>query len=124
MSQDITPAEHPNLKRLKDAAYERWQEDGAERERVRSIVIGEHRSYRLGDLTKVGDDYVAEVIDNSTGQSTWTSVVGGEKTHRHWLSPDMALLHLLAVRRDPNPNTSPHAATYAARVLGIPADQS
>lgn len=127
MTADSAPTTRPSfLDRMKDAAYQRDQEQLAAHRRVRTLVLGEKNPFgsRIGDIVKLGDDYVVEVIkrDKETGEdkSTWTTVVGGKARSFHFHTQEQAVLHLIARRYNDDDNSNHHAAFYAGRVLGIP----
>lgn len=104
-----------------EAAVEQARERVAERDRVEKIVFGSRSAAlreRMGEIVRLGDDYVVEVI--KPGRTTWTFVVNGQSSSWHHDTQERAILHLIAQRRDGNPNSNAHAAFYAGRVLGIP----
>lgn len=104
--------------RMRDAAVEQQQERFAEHRKVTEIVLGSNRARRrVGEIVKLGDDYVVEVEDRDI--ITWTTVVGGNGTPMHHHTQEMAVLDLIARRHDPNPSSTAAAAFYAGRVLGI-----
>lgn len=106
------------LNRMKDAAYEQWRTESAQR-RDLETTLKLMRGDRLGDVVRLGDDFVVEV--HSRGDdATWTTVVRGERNPRHWDSQEEAVLHLIARRHGDRDGES---VPYAARVLGIPANE-
>lgn len=110
-------ADHPFLTRMKEAAYERQLEETQQRRQVEGIVLGKNPGRdRLGDVTKLGDDYVVEVIDRD-GRSSWATVVGGTDSFWRWESQEIAVLALIARRYG---DRDAAAVPYAARVLNIP----
>jgi hypothetical protein len=117
-----TTARKSIQERLRDAAVEQAQERAAERRRVEEIVFGSRSfdsSERIGDIVKLGDDYVVEV-ERTGHDTTWTTVVAGKRSSWHHHTQEAAVLHLIARRYDDNPNSNAQAAFYAGRVLGIP----
>ena len=116
--------DNPLVQRMKDAAFERWQEDGAKRREVEAIVLGPnaHSRDRLGEVVPFGDDWLVEVTSGTgdKAESLWTSVVGGKKTHARYWSQEHAVLNLIARRYTESLTDSHSAAVYAGRVLGIP----
>lgn len=119
MSENPTANQTAMYDRMRDAALDREREQAAERNRISDLILGcVPRSHRLGDVIWVGSDCVAEVIGRN--QTTWTTVVDDQRGFAHWLTQDEALLHLIAIRHEGNPDGSRQAAYYAARVLGIP----
>jgi len=122
MSQDTPTASNPYVARMRDAALERLREETAERREVEKIVLGKNpgRDW-TGDMVKLGADWLVEVCRRDE-RPTWTTVVAGKRGLNHHYTQEMAVLELIARRYDDNPNTSPAAAGYAARVLGIPTD--
>jgi hypothetical protein len=102
----------------RDAALEQVRQQSDERQRVRDLVIGKRRHESLGDLVRLGDDYVAEIIRGD--DITWATVLSGQPDSWRHLTQEQAILHLIAKRYDSNPNSNINAAFYAGRVLGLP----
>jgi hypothetical protein len=106
---------------MKQDAWDRAKQERAERSRLNVLIHGLESRHGLGEIVKLGDDYVVEVRDGGrTYDSLWTTVVNGEKTFHHHATQEAAILHLIARRHDSNPNTSACAAFYAGRILGLP----
>jgi len=121
MSQDNAPTFN---ERIRDHILATHAAEHAERRRIEDLILGGDRRGairrdRVGEMVRVGGDWLVEVIRPS-GDTTWTCVVGGETTHFHWRTQDKALLHLIAGRHG---DRHGRAVPYAARVLGIPADE-
>lgn len=115
---------HPQDAR-RDAAAEQVQERADESCKVAEIVLGTGSHLgreRVGDVVKLGDDYLVQVMRNRSN-TTWTTVVGGERSSWHYHTQEAAILHLIARRHDDNPNSNASAAFYAGRVLGLPKDE-
>lgn len=94
------------------------QQQQAEFRRVADLVAGNSRTRRVEDVIRIGGDHLVRVVN---GDSThWTTVVADKPTCWYHDTQEQALLHLIACRYDPNPDTSVQAARYAGRVLGIP----
>lgn len=109
------------VERMKEAAYEQSRERQAEWSRVAEIVLGKAISRReyLGEVVKLGEDFVVEV-EHHGSEPSWTTVVGGKKSTWHQRTQEEAVLYLIARRYDANDNSHLHAAFYAGRVLGVP----
>lgn len=104
---------------MKEAAYERWQQESAERREVEKVILGERPvRARIGEMVKLGDDYAVQVIRGD--EATWTTVVGGKRSPFHHLTQELAVLHLIARRHEERGADT--AVIYAARVLGIPTE--
>lgn len=111
------------IQRMKDAAYERIQEQQNEHSYLADLVLGDitKRGVRyIGEIVKLGGDYLVEVFGRNREDATWTTVVSGKPTSQHHYRQEEAVLHLIARRYDDDPNRSPQAAFYAGRVLGLP----
>lgn len=104
------------LDRQRDAAMQRVQEQAAETRKVREIVLRSDDLRRIGEIIRVGGDYVAEIVERDQ-QPLWTAVVDGKRSSECFYTVDLALLHLIALRHDPD-GRGTHAHHYAARVLG------
>lgn len=106
------------LDRQRDAALEEVRERAAERHRIEDIVIGTdpYRRYgrRMGEVVKLGSDYVVEVHG---AVAPWTVVESGKATSYYFPTQEEAALYLFALRHG---TYDIAAAYYAARVLGIP----
>jgi hypothetical protein len=119
-----TTAPRKTLREIQqDAVNAEARERADERSRVEEIVIGKisnrHRgSGRLGEIVRLGADYLAEVIHGD--EITWTTVIGGKSGMWHHPTQEHAILHLIAQRYDANSNSNVSAAFYAGRVLGLP----
>lgn len=110
--------EHPHLQAMKDAAYQRWLEEGQRRRDIEAVVLGRNSRDRMGDVVTLGPDHVVEVISGS--ESMWTTVVGEKPAHQYHHSQEEAVLHLIA-RRYNGATDSAAMAFAAGRVLGLPA---
>lgn len=110
---------------MKGAAYQQMIERQNDFTRVAQIVLGANRGrHRVTDMVQLGEDYVVEVTEPK-GRTLWTTVVADQRSSRYYETQEEAVLHLIARRHDPDPNTSAQAAFYAGRVLGtnrIPRD--
>lgn len=107
------------LDRRKDAALAEIRERGAEHRRIEEIVLAGNSRNRVTEVIRLEGDYLAQV-EGRDGATTWTTVVNGERSTWHHHTQEEAILHLIARRYDPNPNSNASAAFYAGRVLGIP----
>jgi hypothetical protein len=118
-----TNTEHKSFQEIQlEAALSRLQEQAAERRKVAQIVLGPNSQSRrrVGEIVKLGDDYIAEVRDGKQ-PATWTTVVNGKADSWLFHSQEEAVLYLIARRHSgDDPNSAPNAAFYAGRVLGIP----
>lgn len=109
-----------------DAAAERIREESDEHNEVTALVVGKHasdRGRRVEQYVKLGEDYVVLVADGKltarVDRPMWTFTVRGKPVNFFHATQEQAILHLLASRYDPNPNTNHLAAFYAGRMLGI-----
>lgn len=112
------------LERQKEAALDEVRQRAAEHHRVANLVLGanHNRTRRVDTVINIEGDYLVKVVDGDKTQ--WTFVVDGKTTMWYYQRHEDALLHMIAARFDPNPNTNTQAAYYAGRVLGIPNDDS
>lgn len=121
-----SPERRSIIDRMKDAAYEQIRAQQDEFDRIADLVIGSDRrsSRRVTEVINLGDDHLVEVTDKNrqTGEdeTTWTFVIGSKASNWHHHTQEHAILHLIATRHDPDPNSNHQAAFYAGRVLGVP----
>jgi hypothetical protein len=121
MSDTDTTKQLTIVERMKQAAYEQSREQYAERNRVAAMVLTEAAQRRgdgIGEIVKLGGDFVVQVVRRGEDPS-WTTVVGGEKSTWHFRTQEEAVLHLIARRYD-DKDSSQSAAFYAGRILGVP----
>lgn len=107
------------LDRQKEAALAVLSEQAAERRRVADITLGKNSRDRVTEVINLSGDYLVEVTTPDSGVY-WTFVVAGKRGIQLHTRQEDAILHLIAARYDPNPNTNGGAAFYAGRVLGLP----
>lgn len=107
----------------REAALAEMQAQSAERAKVHDLLISARdHGRRLGDLIKIGEDYVAQVIDDRSGGfgTTWATIVAGKDDSYRYRDVEHALLHLVARRYVSGHSDAAGAAFYAGRVLGMP----
>ncbi|RKR92712.1 hypothetical protein BDK92_7190 [Micromonospora pisi] len=110
------------IERQKEAALDELRERGEERRRIAEIVLGKNRGRdQVTEVINLSGDYLVEVATRDSGVY-WASLVGGKRTGQFHVRQEDAILHLIAARYDPNPNTNTSAAFYAGRVLGVSTD--
>lgn len=114
--------DNPMVQKMKDAAFERWNDESAKRREIEAVIFGSNRPARdrIGDIIAIGDDWLVEVLSGT--ETLWTSVIGGKKTSQHYYSQERAILHLIARRYEDGYSDADTSVFYAARVLGIPED--
>lgn len=108
----------PFLDVQRDAALAQIREQADELLRVQKVALGDNSRDRVTEVVKLGEDYVVEVTEPK-GRVLWTTVVDGQGCSQYHERQEDAVLHLIARRYDPNPNTNLDAAYYAGRVLGV-----
>ena len=109
-----------------DAAAEQVRKESEEHSRVAEMVLGpvDRRPGRyLAEIVKLGEDYVVQVAGGRfAGEPEpprWTFTVNGKVANFFHQDQEMAILHLIASRYDPNPNSNHMGAHYAAKLLGL-----
>ena len=109
------------IDQMRDAAYERENEQRKVERAVAEIVLGKNPGgrKRVTAVIPLGDDHLVEL--SVEGKVWWTFVVNDMRGSRYHFTQEQAILHLIATRHDHNPDTSYAMAVAAGRVLGIPA---
>lgn len=108
-----------------DAAMAHMLEHSREHARISELVLGSNamrRGRQVTALIKLGEDYLVQVKGSFSEPDSlnWTFVVNDDPSHFYHPTQELALLHLLAARHDPNPNSNHMWAAAAGRVLGLP----
>lgn len=107
------------VERQKEAALAEVRERHEEFRRVADIVLGANSTQRrVTEVIRLGDDFLVQIVGK--GGTAWTFVVDDQRTSWVHERQENAILHLIAARHDPNPNSNHAAAFYAGRVLGVP----
>jgi hypothetical protein len=108
------------LEARREAALAELRERAAEHRKVADIVIGtDHHTRRgrsVGEIVKLGSDYVVEVQGDTPRGAPWTVVESSKATSWYFHTQEEAVLYLLALRH----NRDHTAVYYAGLILNLP----